>query len=304
MASSKVMASTSNSRTSDHTSLSSHHHHHQRPHHQRHHHDHPPSSVPMISDFAPNSDPQRTTSDLDGILRNVYAENSAPVTEDGLLDNEITLIDAAGAISAIDGGAEPSIRRQNSSSIHGKTVDDVWREIVAGKTERGGECKPEAPDEMMTLEDFLAKAGVGSEDEVEDIKVTVSGPPMLAHQRLSSGGLFGFDPLVQGPYLGLQTAVGDGGLMGVGNGGGEVVVGRGKRRGGPIMEPLDKAAQQRQRRMIKNRESAARSRERKQAYQVELEALAVKLEEENEQLLREKVALSPKFLCRCWGLLV
>jgi hypothetical protein len=30
------------------------------------------------------------------------------------------------------------------------------------------------------------------------------------------------------------------------------------------MEPLDKAAQQRQRRMIKNRESAARSRERKQ----------------------------------------
>lgn len=67
-----------------------------------------------------------------------------------------------------------------------------------------GECKPEAPDEMMTLEDFLAKAGVGSEDEVEDIKVTVSGPQMLAHQRLSSGGLFGFDPLVQGPYQALQ----------------------------------------------------------------------------------------------------
>lgn len=54
------------------------------------------------------------------------------------------------------------------------------------------------------------------------------------------------------------------------------------------MEPLDKAAQQRQRRMIKNRESAARSRERKQAYQVELESLAVKLEEENEWLLKEK----------------
>lgn len=157
-----------------------------------------------------------------------------------------------------------------------------------------GECKPEAPDEMMTLEDFLAKAGVGSEDEVEDIKVTVSGPQMLAHQRLSSGGLFGFDPLVQGPYQALQTAVGDGGLMGVGNGGGEVVVGRGKRRGGPIMEPLDKAAHQRKKRMIKNRESAARSRERKQAYQVELEALAVKLEEENEQLLREKAERTKK----------
>ncbi|GKG54346.1 G-box-binding factor 4-like protein, partial [Tanacetum coccineum] len=48
---------------------------------------------------------------------------------------------------------------------------------------------------------------------------------------------------------------------------------RGKRR--PVLDPLqDKAAQQRQRRMIKNRESAARSRERKQAYQAELESLA------------------------------
>lgn len=92
----------------------------------------------MISDFAPNSDPHRTTSDLDEILRNVYAENSAPATEDTLLDNEINLIDAAEAIFAIDGGAEPSIRRQNSSSVHGKTVDEVWREIVAGKTRRGG----------------------------------------------------------------------------------------------------------------------------------------------------------------------
>ncbi|KAI4321373.1 hypothetical protein MLD38_034761 [Melastoma candidum] len=52
--------------------------------------------------------------------------------------------------------------------------------------------------------------------------------------------------------------------------------------------PLEKAAQQRHRRMIKNRESAARSRERKQAYQVELETLAARLEEENEELLREK----------------
>ncbi|KAK7846377.1 g-box-binding factor 4 [Quercus suber] len=44
----------------------------------------------------------------------------------------------------------------------------------------------------------------------------------------------------------------------------------------------------RQRRMIKNRESAARSRERKQAYQNELESLAVRLEEENGLLLKDK----------------
>ncbi|GMH31631.1 hypothetical protein Nepgr_033475 [Nepenthes gracilis] len=65
-------------------------------------------------------------------------------------------------------------------------------------------------------------------------------------------------------------------------------VGRGKRRGVPVMEVLNKAAQQRRRTMIKNRESAARSRERKQAYQVELELLVARLEKENKQLRREK----------------
>ncbi|PQM36475.1 G-box-binding factor 4 [Prunus yedoensis var. nudiflora] len=52
--------------------------------------------------------------------------------------------------------------------------------------------------------------------------------------------------------------------------------------------PLDKATQQKQRRMIKNRESAARSRERKQAYTVELESLVTQLEEENARLVREE----------------
>ncbi|EFH70828.1 hypothetical protein ARALYDRAFT_892661 [Arabidopsis lyrata subsp. lyrata] len=54
-----------------------------------------------------------------------------------------------------------------------------------------------------------------------------------------------------------------------------------------MTKAMDKAAAQRQKRMIKNRESAARSRERKQAYQVELETLAAKLEEGNEKLLKE-----------------
>ncbi|KAK7246815.1 hypothetical protein RIF29_41685 [Crotalaria pallida] len=63
---------------------------------------------------------------------------------------------------------------------------------------------------------------------------------------------------------------------------------RGKRKG-HVEEPLlDKATLQKQKRMIKNRESAARSRERKQAYTVELESLVVQLEEENKRLLREE----------------
>ncbi|RVW48961.1 G-box-binding factor 4 [Vitis vinifera] len=79
----------------------------------------------------------------------------------------------------------------------------------------------------------------------------------------------------------------------------EIVGGRGKRRA-PVLEPLDKAAQQKQRRMIKNRESAARSRERKQAYQVELESSAVRLEEENEQLLKEKIGMDDH-VCYDWN---
>ncbi|XP_062011147.1 ABSCISIC ACID-INSENSITIVE 5-like protein 1 [Rosa rugosa] len=48
--------------------------------------------------------------------------------------------------------------------------------------------------------------------------------------------------------------------------------------------PLEVAVERRQRRMIKNRESAARSRARKQAYTVELEAEVNQLEDENEKL--------------------
>ncbi|CAI0396135.1 unnamed protein product [Linum tenue] len=136
----------------------------------------------------------------------------------------------------------------------------MWKEIVSGRKEL-----KEEPDEMMTLEDFLAKAGaveVGGDDDEDEVKM-----PELASERPNA--------------IHMLDKV-EGSIVGFGNGG------RGKRGRAPVLEQLDKAAQQRQKRMIKNRESAARSRERKQAYQVELESLAVKLEEENEQLLMEK----------------
>lgn len=201
--------------------------------------------------------------------QNTHAENT-------LLDAEITLLDAAGAVTAIsDNETNVEIERTGKDERN-KTVDDVWKEIVAGRRE----CKKEAPDEMMTLEDFLAKAEAVEEEEEEDVKVKVRQAERLI------GGIHGFDSMnMMSPFPSRQVS---GGVVvvGYGNGGEEVIVGRGKRRA--LLEPLDKAAQQRQRRMIKNRESAARSRERKQAYQVELESLAVKLEEENEKLLKEK----------------
>ncbi|GMH28726.1 hypothetical protein Nepgr_030569 [Nepenthes gracilis] len=57
---------------------------------------------------------------------------------------------------------------------------------------------------------------------------------------------------------------------------------RGRKRS--IDSPVEKVVERRQRRMIKNRESAARSRARKQAYTVELEAELNQLREENKQL--------------------
>ncbi|KAI3981217.1 hypothetical protein MKX01_041356 [Papaver californicum] len=101
----------------------------------------------------------------------------------------------------------------------------------------------------MTLEEYLAKTGALGE---EDVRIpTVVGP------------LTGF--VVDSAYPHGQIEVG-GSILGYGNGAtmeGGRVVGRGKRRA--VREHIDKVAHQRQRRIIKNRESAARSREKKQS---------------------------------------
>ncbi|XP_028806847.1 bZIP transcription factor TRAB1 [Neltuma alba] len=62
---------------------------------------------------------------------------------------------------------------------------------------------------------------------------------------------------------------------------------RGRKSSGAV----EKVIERRQRRMIKNRESAARSRARKQAYTMELEAEVAKLKEENEELKRKQAEI-------------
>ncbi|MCO5597326.1 hypothetical protein L7F22_051402 [Adiantum nelumboides] len=57
---------------------------------------------------------------------------------------------------------------------------------------------------------------------------------------------------------------------------------------------LEKVVERRQKRMIKNRESAARSRARKQAYTVELEAEVSHLKEENLRLRRHEEEMSER----------
>ncbi|KAJ4914244.1 ABSCISIC ACID-INSENSITIVE 5-like protein 6 [Raphanus sativus] len=57
---------------------------------------------------------------------------------------------------------------------------------------------------------------------------------------------------------------------------------------------LEKVIERRQKRMIKNRESAARSRARKQAYTLELEAEVAQLKEQNQELQRKQVEIMEK----------
>ncbi|XP_075505958.1 bZIP transcription factor 12-like [Primulina tabacum] len=170
-----------------------------------------------------------------------------------------------------------------------KTVDEVWRDIVSGGAGAG--------EPAMTLEVFLAKAGVVNEEDVgvsEAVKMAPAPPPQPQMDMMSSAtGV----PAVQfAPVVCVQNGMGAGGFgMEFGNGvaavGGGGGGGKGKRRATVEEAPLDKATQQKQRRMIKNRESAARSRERKQAYTVELESQVTKLEDENSELLIEEVEL-------------
>ncbi|XP_015884345.3 bZIP transcription factor 23 isoform X2 [Ziziphus jujuba] len=62
-------------------------------------------------------------------------------------------------------------------------------------------------------------------------------------------------------------------------------------RGRKCSGAVEKVVERRQRRMIKNRESAARSRARKQAYTMELEAEVAKLKEENQELKKKQAEM-------------
>lgn len=147
----------------------------------------------------------------------------------------------------------PAAPRQATTAR--RTVDEVWKEITGGSG--GEEAAPASPGGAaeMTLEDFLARE--------DGAAVRAPGPSAAPEEQAA-----------------MPTMAFLGGAAGARGGG------RGKKR--QLMDPMDRAAMQRQKRMIKNRESAARSRERKQAYIAELESLVTQLEEENAHLSKEQ----------------
>ncbi|CAN7062076.1 hypothetical protein IGI04_016673 [Brassica rapa subsp. trilocularis] len=165
----------------------------------------------------------------------------------------------------------------------------------------------------MTLEDFLVKAGVVREHPTNPKPILNPTPssviPAATHQQqlygvfqgpgqappvqpgvcYGGGGGGGFG--ASGQQMAMVGPLSPVSSEGLGHGqvdniGGQYGVDMGGIRGRKrvVDGPVEKVVERRQRRMIKNRESAARSRARKQAYTVELEAELNQLKEENAQL--------------------
>lgn len=155
-----------------------------------------------------------------------------------------------------------------------KTVDEVWRDIQSAGGGGGGR-QPSMGE--MTLEDFLSRAGVA-----------VDAAPHWMHQYPQQQQYALPRPLpLPGPAL---DAAYHGDRPGVFLSHSQVA-GRKRAATGAVAGDgvVERTVERRQKRMIKNRESAARSRARKQAYTNELENKVARLEEENKRLIELKV---------------
>ncbi|XP_072965452.1 bZIP transcription factor ABI5 homolog isoform X1 [Typha angustifolia] len=213
------------------------------------------------------------------------------------------------ALAAAAAAAQP-LNTQGSLTIPAqmcrKTVDEVWAEIHRGQAQYQPMDRAHTFGEM-TLEDFLIKAGVVREGHAPPSSAMgASAPPSAVQQQY---GIVGFPMAAAGPN-GYGMVVGSP-VSSEGFGGGQLDNGvgydrvNGRKRGAGEGAGVEKVVERRQRRMIKNRESAARSRARKQAYTVELEAELNQLKEENARLKEEEqrriVALRKQMLMEKMG---
>ncbi|URE45186.1 Abscisic acid-insensitive 5-like protein [Musa troglodytarum] len=176
-------------------------------------------------------------------------------------------------------GGCPGIQREESitmpRALSKKTVDEVWRHIQTGQKENSDGVADYGRQPTlgeMTLEDFLSKAGVNRMGAFVGQQVPqplAVGIGTILDSRFRDGEGANLSPLDP------QTP---------------------RRKRGPSEDTTKKTVERKQKRMIKNRESAARSRARKQiwffyeqAYTNELENKVSRLEEENQRLRQQRV---------------
>ncbi|KAF8104290.1 hypothetical protein N665_0175s0019 [Sinapis alba] len=191
---------------------------------------------------------------------------------------------------------EEGLSRQGSLTLprdlSKKTVEEVWKDIqqhTNGSSGGAHERRDKQPTlGEMTLEDLLLKAGVVTETVTagggggSGQNISQVGAPWVQYHQLPS--MPQAQSFIPYPVADMQAAmVSQSSLMGGLSD--TQTPGRKRVASGEVVE---KTVERKQKRMIKNRESAARSRARKQAYTQELEIKVSRLEEENERLKRQK----------------
>ncbi|XP_076940315.1 ABSCISIC ACID-INSENSITIVE 5-like protein 2 [Bidens hawaiensis] len=185
-----------------------------------------------------------------------------------------------------------------------KTVDQLWQDIKKEEDTNNNNNSSSSNDNTkqpptlgeMTLEDFLAKAGILSQDKTSTESVELSSQQNFK-QQLAQWMQYQIQPFQQQQQQPVfmpdhhhpdHQIVGDMAYSEA-----QMTVSSdtpGRKRSASGGDLLEKTIERRQKRMIKNRESAARSRARKQAYTEALENKVSHLEEENERLNREQEA--------------
>ncbi|KAF6147786.1 hypothetical protein GIB67_006759 [Kingdonia uniflora] len=183
---------------------------------------------------------------------------------------------------------QPTLTLNNALSK--KTVDEVWRDIqhdgdhqFLQNTTKAAAKETQATLGEMTLEDFLVKAGIVAEGSAEPQWLHYQHQQQQQQHMMGVGvGVYQPIAVVTNPHS-YQMDVSTSPQMATSS---DTQTPRLKRRAPG--EVVEKTVERRQKRMIKNRESAARSRARKQAYTNELENKVARLEEENARLKKQK----------------
>ncbi|KAJ0045764.1 hypothetical protein Pint_05699 [Pistacia integerrima] len=221
-----------------------------------------------------------TSMNLDELLKNVWTVEA----------NQSMSLEMEGTALANQNALQHQASLSLTGALSKKTVDEVWRDIQQNKNSGERKSRERQPTlGEMTLEDFLVKAGVVAEGSVDQknwcksqqsmMGVYMPGQPIPQPLHMGTGAIMDVS------YADNQVALTSPSMGTLSD-----TQSLGRKRGTPE-EIIEKTVERRQKRMIKNRESAARSRARKQAYTNELENKVSRLEEENERLRKRKLRI-------------